>query len=169
MTFEVYLSIGSNIQPDENITETILAILEFTEIRNLSSVYLTKPIQLEDGADEFHNLCVSIATDRKPGGLKNRLKSLENNVGRERSEGDKELYESRKVDVDILLYDPEPEGFEPHQQIYDEAYVIYPLSDIYDPARREDLPDSSDVWRSSSDSDTIIDQVEYDWPSRISC
>lgn len=167
MTYEVYLSIGSNIEPRENVTDTLKRIGTFTVIDAVSRVYLTKPIQVEPGADNFHNFCVRVRTGSRPSPLKERLRDLEEAVGRERTIAESDLHSSRAVDVDILLYEPAPEGFEPHPQIYDEAFVVYPLSDILDPAGRKRLPESVEAWRQGVDGETILDTVSYEWPPEI--
>jgi len=164
MTYDVYLSIGSNIHPEENVLETLRRLDEIVQMESISSVYLTRPLQVEPGADNFHNLCVQITTDRSPEDLKNRLRSLEESVGRNRSaaiDAD-DWHSSRTVDVDILLYDPEPPGFEPHPQVENEAFVVYPLSDLLDPSEWEDRPDSVKEWRANCDESTIIRMIKYD-------
>lgn len=167
MTYDVYLSIGSNIEPREHVTDALKRIGTFTVIDAVSRVYLTQPIQVEPGANNFHNLCVRVRTGSRPSRLKERLRDLEEAVGRQRTALDNDLHSSRAVDVDILLYEPAPEGFEPHPQIYEEAFVVYPLSDILDPAPRGDLPGSVEDWRQGVDEETILDTVSYEWPPEI--
>jgi 2-amino-4-hydroxy-6-hydroxymethyldihydropteridine diphosphokinase len=163
MTYEVYLSVGSNINPRKNVLEALRRLDEWTRIKSISPVYLTRPVQVEPGAENFHNLCVKITADRTPENLKNRLRELEKNVGRDRSgeNSSGELHSSRAVDVDILLYEPEPTGFDPHPQVADEAFVVYPLSDLLEPSERENLPDSTKEWRARCDESTIIRTVDY--------
>lgn len=167
MTYDVYLSIGSNIEPRENVTDALRRIGTFTVLDAVSRVYLTSPVRVEPGADNFHNLCVRVRTGSGPSTLKERLRDLEEAVGRRRTSDENGLHSSRAVDVDILLYEPSPEGFEPHPQIYDEAFVVYPLSDILDPTSREDLPGSVEEWRQGVDGETILDTLSYEWPPEI--
>lgn len=165
--FEVYLSIGSNIDPNRNIVQALEELTGLVEIRAVSPVYRTKPVQLQPGADEFHNLCVKIATDYRPGELKSRLNEIERTTGREQRGSTGKPYESRKVDIDVLFYEPEVDGFEPHPQVEEEAFVVFPLSDLLDPSSREDLPDSRREWRKNCNRDVIKGTVSYDWPSTI--
>lgn len=167
MTYNVYLSVGSNIEPRENVTDALRRIGTFTVIDAISPVYRTKPVRVQPGAEDFHNLCVRVRTGSAPAALKDRLRDLEEAVGRERTSAENGLHSSRAVDVDILLYEPAPEGFEPHPQIYEEAFVVHPLSDILDPSTREDLPGSVEEWRASVDEETVLDTVSYDWPPEI--
>lgn len=164
MTYNVYLSIGSNIDPEENVRVTLRRLGEIVRIQSVSPVYLTRPVRVEPEAGNFHNLCVQITTDWSPGDLKERLRSLEEAVGRDRSKesSSDHLHPSRTVDVDILLYDPEPENFQPHPQVEKQAFVVYPLSDIFDPSRWDPLPDSVEEWRAHCDQSTIVRTVEYD-------
>lgn len=166
MTYSVYLSLGSNINPREYVSRTVLRLNETYGLRAISSVYRTKPVAMVEGSAEFHNLCVEIETDLKPGDLKNKLRDLEEELGRERP-SDPELYQPRVMDVDILIYEPEHEDFVPHSQIYDQAFVIYPLSEIYDPSNREDLPDDVEEWKQQCNESVILGTVDYNWPGEL--
>lgn len=162
MTFEVYLSLGSNIDPKEHITRTVRLLNEKFAVTGLSSVYRTKPVRMVEGAENFHNLCVRIETNRAPRELKYRLRELEKRIGRDRSETEN-LHEPRVMDVDIILYDPEPGNFSPHDQIHDEAFVIYPMSELYDPADHPDLPDTTEDWKADCAESVILGTVDYEW------
>ncbi len=166
MSYNVYLSLGSNIDPGTHIPQTVRRLDKEFTVRAISSVYRTSPVAVVDGGDDFHNLSTVIRTDLMPSKLKNRLRNIERDLGRDRT-GDDNLYESRVMDVDILLYEPEPVNFTPHDQIYDETFVVYPLSEIYDPANREDLPDTREDWREKCDEDVMLGKVFYEWPGDL--
>jgi 2-amino-4-hydroxy-6-hydroxymethyldihydropteridine diphosphokinase len=167
MTYDVYLSVGSNIRPEDNIRAALKQLDEFAEIDSVSSVYRTEPVRVEPGARDFHNLCIKITVRESPSELKKRLRTIEASVGRQRSNSETELHESRKVDLDILLYDPAPEDFVAHEQVHDEAFVVFPLSDLIDPSTFSVLPDSVEIWRNRCDSDIIKETVSYHWPPEI--
>ncbi len=163
MTYDVYLSVGSNIHPEENVVKALRRLGKIVEIESISPVYLTRPVRVEPGAKKFHNLCVHILTNQPPQKLKGSLRSIEETVGRDRSmeKNEDDLHSSRAVDLDILLYDPEPDKFAPHSQVEDEAFVVYPLSDILDPSPWDHLPDTVEKWRANCDESTIIRTIEY--------
>jgi 7,8-dihydro-6-hydroxymethylpterin-pyrophosphokinase len=110
---------------------------------------------------------VKIVVQEKPSDLKDRLRSIEVSAGRHSSKSDTALHESRKVDLDILLYDPSPEGFSAHEQIHNEAFVVFPLSDLIDPSAIPVLPDSVEDWRGRCNSDIIKETLEYRWSPEI--
>jgi len=167
VTFRVYLSLGSNINPRSNISRTVESLGSLSSVESISNVYRTEPVRVESGADDFHNLCLETSVEWKPPVFKEKLRDLESKVGRVREENNNRPHQSRRVDVDILIYEPEPHEFIPHPQIYDEAFVVFPLSDIYDPSRREDLPGSVRSWRSGVDRSTVKDMMDYDWPEGL--
>ncbi|MFB6346921.1 MAG: 2-amino-4-hydroxy-6-hydroxymethyldihydropteridine diphosphokinase [bacterium] len=162
MTYSVYLSLGSNINPEDYIPRTVRALNDVFEVTAISSVHRTAPVKMVEDAEDFHNLCVEIRSDLEPEALKQKLRQLEGQMGRDRS-GDSDLYQSRVIDIDIILYEPEPEGFDPHPQVYDEAFVVYPLSEIYDPSEHEDLPETREAWKSDCDDSIMLGRVTYDW------
>lgn len=165
--FDVYLSLGSNVNPRQNLSEAMDELSEITSVGEISTVYLTEPVRMEKGAAEFHNFCARVETDLEPSGFKSKLSRIEREIGRKRTKTTGNLHESRKVDIDILIYSPSPEGFENHPQVYDEAFVVYPLSELINPAKYEELPDSVEEWRGDCNSETIIKTIDYHWPSKI--
>ena len=83
-------------------------------------------------ADDFLNACLAIATDMPPKTVLDRILSIENKMGRQRS-GESE-YQSRNIDIDILYYNDEVITSEtltvPHAKLHERRFVLRPLSDI---------------------------------------
>lgn len=167
--YDVYVSGGSNIAPERHLVSALLELRGDSEVTlcTVSPVYQTRPVKVEEGAPEFHNLCVHLTTSLSPGPLKERLRRIEDREGRQRSSSPGEVYRSRVLDLDILLYRPVPWDFEPHPQVQREAFVVYPLSDLLLPADWDELPESVDAWRSRCNNDHILGIVEYDWPTPL--
>ncbi len=98
---EVYISLGSNINPEKNILEALRLLSDYIQILAVSTVYRTEPI----GArlqPEFYNCVIKAETDMRPHALKSRvLRKIEERLGRKR-ESDK--YAPRTIDLDILIY-----------------------------------------------------------------
>jgi len=146
----VYLSLGSNIEPERHLQAAILALRRrFGEIV-VSPVY-SYPAVGFDGPD-FLNLAVAIDTDLEPQDLDEWLHALEESNGRRR---DVPRFSSRTLDIDIVLYGdrvlkgagnlevPRPELLQ--------AFVLQPLVDIAPRAVNPlDQRTLHELWRSDA-------------------
>ncbi|MEP6483041.1 MAG: 2-amino-4-hydroxy-6-hydroxymethyldihydropteridine diphosphokinase, partial [Rudaea sp.] len=95
----VYLSLGSNIEPEKNLRDAIRELREkFGEII-VSPTYLFPAVGF-DGAD-FLNSAAGIDTSMDALGLNAWLHALEDRHGRRR---DGPRFSSRTLDIDIVLY-----------------------------------------------------------------
>jgi dihydroneopterin aldolase/2-amino-4-hydroxy-6-hydroxymethyldihydropteridine diphosphokinase len=98
----VFISIGSNINPEENIRLAVeLLYNELGPIR-ISTIYKTEP----SGRPEqpyFYNGVIEAKTDLPPTDLKlSVLRKIEDCLGRMRCE---DKYAPRTIDLDLILYD----------------------------------------------------------------
>jgi 2-amino-4-hydroxy-6-hydroxymethyldihydropteridine diphosphokinase len=97
-----FVSIGSNIDPAENVKKAVLLLAERTMVRAVSTVYLTAA----EGRPEqppYYNCVVEIDTKIPPGEVKHRvLRRIEAELGRQRT---KDRYAARTIDLDLVLYD----------------------------------------------------------------
>jgi len=161
MTKTFYLSLGSNISPKQNILEALRYLEEPGHVVAVSPVYLTEPVGMESEANLFCNLCVILKADFEREVLKSKLKQIEREVGRERTDRqDGEAYAPRTIDIDIL-FSSDSEGCS--EECISAAYVVIPLSDLIDPPPF--IPFSSRAeWRASVDRTQIKERVDYDWP-----
>ena len=115
----------------KNLDESIIRIEESVgRIIARSSVYSTEPWGFESET-EFLNMVICVKTDLTPSGLLGRILMIESQLGRIRC-GKK--YSSRKIDIDILLYDNEIVNEEslvvPHPGIQERKFVLVPLAEI---------------------------------------
>lgn len=104
---------------------------EAGEITAASSVWETEPWGFD--ADElFLNMVVVIRTTLEPARMMQLFRSIEGRMGRRRSGGGK--YESRIIDLDILLWDNRVitlPGLEvPHPKLHSRRFVLEPLSEV---------------------------------------
>jgi 2-amino-4-hydroxy-6-hydroxymethyldihydropteridine diphosphokinase len=167
MTYDVSLSLGSNINPRRNVKDAVKRINESFPIRAISSVYKTEPVGMAPGTEPFHNLCTIIKTDLMPGELKDRLRAMEREIGRRRDDNkDGPHYDPRRIDIDILTYNPAPDDFQPSDELIDQAYVVFPLSELMSPPEYLDVDGVSD-WRDRCDGTTILERVDYNWPESL--
>ena len=99
----VYLSLGSNIQPEQNLDKAIRLLRTRCEVVALSSLYRTPPQGFTEQAD-FLNMTVRITTDLEPITLKKEvLDWIESELGRQRDPLNKNA--PRTIDLDISLWD----------------------------------------------------------------
>ncbi|MCY9861647.1 2-amino-4-hydroxy-6-hydroxymethyldihydropteridine diphosphokinase [Vibrio coralliirubri] len=125
----VYVSIGSNINREHHVTESLKALnSRFTPL-HISNFYDCEPVGFE--GDNFLNLVVGFECDLSIAELAKVLHQieLENDRKRETKE-----YASRTMDIDILLYGNEVgiiDGVElPRGEITEYAFVLRPLVDV---------------------------------------
>ncbi|MEK9650282.1 MAG: 2-amino-4-hydroxy-6-hydroxymethyldihydropteridine diphosphokinase [Gammaproteobacteria bacterium] len=94
-----YLSLGSNINPKENITSAIRLLKSEFQVTNISNFYLTAASGFE--GEDFINGCIEISgTDKNFEHTESLLKSIEDDFGRDRS---LPKFSNRPLDIDIVL------------------------------------------------------------------
>lgn len=96
-----YISIGSNINPEDNIIRALELLSMYTKITKISNVYLTEPIPKDSKQPFYYNLSVEVRTTLDPYKLKNMLRHIEDTIGRKRTE---DKYAPRTIDLDISVY-----------------------------------------------------------------
>lgn len=124
----VYLSLGSNIEPEQNLRLACRALSsEFGELRK-SAVYRNEAIGFEGG--DFLNMVVGFDTSDKPEEIVERLEEIHEQAGREREPGNP--YCSRTLDLDLLLYGNmvRQRLKLPHGDIEKYDFVIRPLAEM---------------------------------------
>jgi 2-amino-4-hydroxy-6-hydroxymethyldihydropteridine diphosphokinase len=125
----VYLSLGSNIEPQRHLRAALAALrAQFGDIV-VSPIYRYPAVGF-DGPD-FINLAVGIDTDLEPKGLDAWLHALEERNGRRR---DVPRNSSRTLDIDIVLYGDcvlrGPGNLEVPRPELLQSFVLQPLADI---------------------------------------
>ena len=132
---EVFISLGSNIDPERNITKALRLLSEHVKILQVSTVYLTEPIG-KPSQPEFYNCVIRTETDIEPHALKfDILRAVEERLGRKRSE---DRYAPRIIDIDILIYGDlyvrTKDLIIPDQDILDRPFLALALREL-----KEDL------------------------------
>ncbi|HLR16637.1 MAG TPA: 2-amino-4-hydroxy-6-hydroxymethyldihydropteridine diphosphokinase [Alcanivoracaceae bacterium] len=125
----VYLSLGSNINREHNITSGLDALAkQFGEV-SISPVYESESVGF-DGSP-FYNLVAVIYTTMGVGELVDTLHDIEADHGRTRQE---KKFASRTLDIDVLTYGDVTgvvDGVElPRDEILHHAFVLKPLVDV---------------------------------------
>ena len=121
-----YLSIGSNIEPEKNISFAIKKLNELLEDLIQSSIIISKA----EGfiGDDFHNLVVSGRSNLTLNEMNKLLKAIEDLADRNR---DVPKFSSRTLDIDITLITDKNQNivFESDEiEKYD--FVSKPLSEL---------------------------------------
>ena len=123
----VFVSIGSNIEPEINLELVKVNLNDLFECE-YSTTYETKSEGFR--GNNFLNAVVGFNTDIKPMALKGVLKSIEVDMGRTE---DQKGMSSRVVDLDIILYGDliiDDEIVVPSKDIQDYLFVLEPLAEI---------------------------------------
>lgn len=128
----VYLALGSNIHPREQYILDALDLLKkhFPTQFLASGIYLTAPYAgLEQNS--YYNCCAQFVTDQSPEILLQTVLNIEKILGRKRS-GTK--WESRVIDIDIVLYGSELIQTErltvPHYDLHQRDFFLIPLLEL---------------------------------------
>jgi 2-amino-4-hydroxy-6-hydroxymethyldihydropteridine diphosphokinase len=127
----VYLSLGSNLGPREDMLRRALKALDAPEliIQRVSSVYETEPRDLPN-QPWFLNLVAEFSSALFPLQLLERIQRVESELGRRRQirKG------PRTIDIDILLYGTlvieTPRLVIPHPRLANRRFVLEPLSEL---------------------------------------
>ena len=119
----VYLGVGSNIQPQENLPRAINLIRKKLTIEEISSVYQTQAVG--SLGPDFLNAVVLVRTTLSCEQLKKTIiREIEDTLGRIRT-SDKNA--PRTIDIDILIKDDEVYD----EDIWELAHLAVPLAELY--------------------------------------
>jgi len=140
-----WISLGSNIEPEENL-RAALALLEarFGPLV-VSPVYRTAAEGFE--GDDFLNLVVGIDTGEPLHEVRGALRAIEEARGRVRGS---EKFSSRTLDLDLLTWDAlvDPALGLPRDDILEYAFVLGPLADVAPDERHPVVGRSyGELWR----------------------
>jgi 2-amino-4-hydroxy-6-hydroxymethyldihydropteridine diphosphokinase len=132
---QVYLSLGSNIQPEVNLPKAVALLQEYGEVRKVSRGWESEAVG-SDGPN-FLNACILFATPLSRVEVKEKIiHPIETKLGRKRS-ADK--YAPRTIDIDIVLFDEQLCD----EKFWKQAFVVIPLAEIHpeyrNPITRESI------------------------------
>jgi 2-amino-4-hydroxy-6-hydroxymethyldihydropteridine diphosphokinase len=155
----VYLSLGSNIEPEKNLRAAVAELRTLFGDIVVSPGYRFPAVGLE--GPDFLNLAVGLDTDMPPSTLNDWLHALEDRRGRRR---DVPRFSSRTLDADIVLYGDQILSGAGNLQIpraeLQHSFVLKPLSDIaadvVHPVLRKTL---GELWRESPEYENPVQVV----------
>lgn len=132
---EVFIGLGSNIEPRGQHLERAMELLENHDgikIVNRSSIYETEPVDFTE-QDKFLNMVIEIETSLSNLELLTYCQEIEVKLGRDR-EAQPFDKGPRTIDLDILLFNNENRDLDilriPHPRMHERAFVLIPLHEI---------------------------------------
>jgi 2-amino-4-hydroxy-6-hydroxymethyldihydropteridine diphosphokinase len=140
----VYIALGSNIDPENNLKAAATLLRELWPEARFSSVYLSEPLEHTD-QPEFLNAAGAFDTDAPTTDIRERLLKIERELGK----NPPFRFGPRTIDLDLLLYghhvqpdqnewqDYESRPLEsrliiPHPRMHRRRFVLEPLSELID-------------------------------------
>jgi 2-amino-4-hydroxy-6-hydroxymethyldihydropteridine diphosphokinase len=131
MTNLVYLSLGSNIEPEENMRAAVEMLATLAKLRAVSSVWETPPLGLTDQPN-FLNAAAMVETKLAAKQFKRQvIHPIERALGRVRT-ADK--FGPRSIDIDIILFNRDIFELDnqpiPNRELLERPFVGIPLAEI---------------------------------------
>lgn len=128
-----FIGVGSNLQdPLQQVKDALVALDQVPDTRCIesSSLYRSKPMGPTDQPD-YVNAVAELETSLTARMLLQKLQNIETRQGRVRGA---ERWDSRTLDLDILLYNQDIINDQdlrvPHPGMQERAFVLYPLYEI---------------------------------------
>ena len=125
----VYLGLGSNVDPEENLRLGVNELRRCYGDLVISSTYQNAAVGFE--GDDFWNLVVGFESDDGPASIHDEIEVIHGLAGRQRGA---DRYSSRPLDIDLLLYGnlvvDEPPLRLPRSDVLAYSFVLRPLAEI---------------------------------------
>ena len=119
---EAYLNIGSNIEPELHLQQAVRLLRQHGDVKDVSSAWQSHAFG--SAGPDFLNACIFFLTPLDARELKEQvIRPIESKLGRVRGE---DKFAPRTIDIDIILFDEEPFGWE----FWSNAFVVVPLADL---------------------------------------
>ncbi|CAH0992111.1 2-amino-4-hydroxy-6-hydroxymethyldihydropteridinepyrophosphokinase [Sinobacterium norvegicum] len=159
---KVYVSIGSNIERQKYITNSLDALADRFGALVISPVYESESVGFD--GDNFFNLVVGLETSLSIAELSSCFRAIEDVNQRDRS-GPK--FGGRTLDLDILTYDDVIGVIDgvtvPRGEILTNAFVLLPLADIAADAQHpEKKMTYRQLWQQYSTGQKLW-TVDFEW------
>ena len=125
----VYLGLGSNIDPEENLRLGLRELGHRYGKLIISDIYQNAAVGFD--GDDFLNLVVGFETDDDPATIHDHIEQIHKMAGRQRNE---EGFSARTLDIDLLLYGDlvisAPPLRLPRPDVLKYSFVLRPLAEI---------------------------------------
>lgn len=160
---QVYISVGSNIDPAQNIRSAIKELRSHYPQLTFSSVYESEAVGFD--GDNFYNLVVGFETADDVFEVAGTLRAIEDSHARDRREP---KFSSRTIDLDLLLYDDKvinSHGLNiPRDEISKNAFVLWPLAEVAADKIHPQLGQSFvEMWQDFNKESQSLWPIEFEW------
>ena len=119
----VFISLGSNVNPEINLVKAIQHLIKLVDIEAYSHVWETPPFGTT--GHNFLNAVIKISTDLDAESLKATiLRPVETGLGRVRTN---DKFAPRTIDLDILLFDDKLV----EANLWKQAFLAVPFAELY--------------------------------------
>ena len=157
----IYISLGSNIDREQNTRAGVDALKRAFGELNLSSVYESEAVGFE--GDAFYNMVIACEVDTPVHETNQILRDIEDANDRDRS-GPK--FSSRTLDLDLLLYDDlildEKALKLPRGEILKNAFVLWPLAEIAPHLKHPETGASyADMWSAFDKTKEDLKPIDF--------
>lgn len=157
----IYISLGSNINREQNTRAGIEALKQAFGELNLSSVYESEAVGFD--GDAFYNMVISCEVDTPVHDTNQILRDIEDVYGRDRGSP---KFSSRTLDLDLLLYDDlqlDEKGLKlPRAEILKYAFVLWPLAEIAPQMSHPETGDSfATLWAKFDKTRENLKPIEF--------
>jgi len=128
---DVFISIGSNIAPHENVPKAVASLKAVCEVLETSTFYRTAAVG-PGNQPEYRNGAVHVRTNRPATEFQyGDLRGIERDLGRVRTE---DRYAARPIDLDVVLYGQLTGAFDgltlPAPDLFTRAFVAVPMAEL---------------------------------------
>jgi 2-amino-4-hydroxy-6-hydroxymethyldihydropteridine diphosphokinase len=125
-----FISLGSNIEPEENLPKVVEKLKRLGKIVSVSGVYQNPALGRPEQGD-YLNAAVHLLTELQALELRAQLRDIEAELGRVRTE---DRYAARTMDLDLCLFEEliiqSPDFSLPDPDIQDRPHLAVPLADL---------------------------------------
>lgn len=151
---DAFIAVGSNIRPQQNVTDALELLQQQVRVLASSTFYWTSPLGRTD-QPRFLNGVWRIRTSLLPRSLKfDVLRGIESKLGRART---KDKYAPRPIDLDIVLYGRlvlnEPDLLIPDPDVRRRPFIAVPLLEL---APDLTMPDTGEPIAALADRQTAM-------------
>jgi 2-amino-4-hydroxy-6-hydroxymethyldihydropteridine diphosphokinase len=126
---KVYLGLGSNELPEHNLRLAIAELRRRYGELDISAVYRSAAVGFV--GDDFLNLVVGMESESGPESICSEIELIHNLAGRDRGS---DKWESRPLDIDLLLYNDLVEDVRPvrvpRDDILNYSFVLRPMAEL---------------------------------------